>query len=261
MKLAEISWAAKPTVTSSVWKYASDGNTVVRKNMELIPVSAIGIGGCADFAISIDDWEWLNMMLWQKVGVRFIPRPCCIEKNMEYEALRDMLTSNPYRGLNGWKKLLDETMEHGAFIKSIWLMPLTAEERVKYEQYRADYRRKQEERQEAERKAREAEAAAEEAREQAEAKAELDQAVENAIAKIKNDGIILNKDGTLILELASRAGIKVPLRSDGWIREWLYRLDVKDGKVEFVYLNRAVKKTKVSDSMWNLLNKIVAAYK
>lgn len=256
MKLAEINWAAKPTVTSPVWRYASDGNKVVRKNMELIPVSAIGIGGCADFAISIDDWEWLNMMLWQKVGVRFIPLPRRIEKNMEYEMLRDMLTNNQYRGLDGWKKLLDETMEHGAFIKSVWLMPLTAEERVKYEQYRADYRRKQEERQEAERKAREAEAAAEEARE----RAELDKAVNDAVTRIKNGGTVVNKDGTLILELASRAGIKVPLRSDGWIREWLHRLDVKDGKVETVYIYPATKKTKVSDSMWNLLNKIVAAY-
>ena len=257
MNLSEISWAAKPTVTSPVWMYASDGNTIVRKNMELIPVSAIGISGCADFAISIDDWEWLDMMLWQKVGVRFIPRPCRIEKNMEYEILRDMLTDTPYRGLDGWKRFLDETMEHGAFIKSVWLMPLAAEERVKYEQYRADYRRKQEERREAERKAREAEAAAEEARE----RAELNKAIEDAITKIKNGGIIVNKDGTLILYLASRAGIKVPLRSDGWIREWLYRLDIKNGKVESVYLNRAVKKTKVSDSMWNLLNKIVAASK
>lgn len=261
MKLSEINWAETPTVKCPVWAYAPNGNDVVKKTKELYPASAIGIGGCADFAISIDDAEWLDMSLWQKIGERYIPHPCHINKVVDLGTLRKFLETNTSCGLEGWKKVLDEMMGHGAFIKSVWLMPLAAGEKVKYEQYRAEYRRKKDEAREAERKAEEEKRATYEAEEEAKRKAELDKAIENAIAKIENGGAIINKDGTLIIELARRAGIKVPLRSDGWMRKWLHVLYVKNGKTESVDIYRiGGKRTKVSDSMWATLNEIVAAY-
>lgn len=261
MKLAEINWAETPTVKCPVWAYAPNGNDVVKKTKELHPVSAIGVGGFADFAIEITDHEWLSMKLWQKVGERFVAPIDHLNNEMSVEDLTELLTGYPYRGIDGWRKFLEDVVDANAFPKSVWLMPLTAEERVKYEQYRAEYRRKQNETREAERKAEEEKRAAHEAEEEAKRKAELDKAVENAIAKIENGGAIINKDGTLILELAKRAGIKVPLRSDGWMRKWLSVLYVKNGKVESADIFRIDgKRTKVSDSMWATLNEIVAAY-
>lgn len=254
MRMKEIEWSEITATASPTWEKSADWKRVVKKTRDLYVLPSIGIAGFADFAISCD--EWGNLKLWQKIGERFLPLPFTLfGEETTTESLVAFLENYPFRGKDGWKKFLEGRREAGTIVDYLWTMPLPEEAAACLESNKRIM-----EKQEAERKAEEEKRAADEARAQAEAKAELDKAVEEAITKIKNGGIIVNKDGTLIIYLASRAGIKVPLRSDGWIREWLYRLDIKDGKVESVYLNRAVKKTKVSDSMWNLLNKIVAAY-
>lgn len=255
MRMKEIEWSGITATASPTWEKSADWKRVVKKTRDLYPLPAIGIAGFADFAISCDEWE--NLKLWQKIGERFLPLPFTLfGEETTTECLAAFLENYPFRGKDGWKKFLEGRREAGAVVDYLWTMPLPEEAAACLES-----NKRIEEKREAERKAEEEKRAAEEARAQAEAKAELDKAVVDAIAKIKNGGMIVNKDGTLILYLASRAGIKVPLRSDGWIREWLYSLVIKDGKIERVYLNHAAKKTKVSDSMWNLLNKIVAEYK
>lgn len=255
MRMKEIEWSEITATASPTWEKSADWKRVVKKTRDLYVLPSIGIAGFADFAISRDEWE--NLKLWQKIGERFMPLPFTLfGEETTTESLVAFLENYPFRGKDGWKKFLEGRREAGTIVDYLWTMPLPEEAAACLESNKRIM-----EKQEAERKAEEEKRAAREAEEEAKKKAELDKAVEDAIAKIKNGGAIINKDGTLTLELAKRAGIKVPLRSDGWIREWLHRLDVKDGKLESVYVNRAAKKTKVSDSMWNLLGKIVAAYK
>lgn len=255
MRMKEIEWSEITATASLTWEKSADWKRVVKKTRDLYVLPSIGIAGFADFAISRDEWE--NLKLWQKIGERFMPLPLTLfGEETTTESLVAFLENYPFRGKDGWKKFLEGRREAGTIVDYLWTMPLPEEAAACLESNKRIM-----EKQEAERKAEEEKRAAREAEEEAKKKAELDKAVKDAIAKIKNGGAIINKDGTLVLELAKRAGIKVPLRSDGWIREWLHRLDVKDGKLESVYVNRAAKKTKVSDSMWNLLGKIVAAYK
>lgn len=256
MRMKEIEWSEITATASPTWEKSADWKRVVKKTRDLYLLPSIGIAGFADFAISCDEWE--NLKLWQKIGERFMPLPFALfGEETTTECLVAFLENYPFRGKDGWKKFLEGRREAGAVVDYLWTTPLPEEAAACLES-----NKRIEEKRDAERKAEEEKRAAHEAEEEAKRKAELDKAIEDAVAKIKDGGAIINKDGTLILELAKRAGIKVPLRSDGWMRKWLHVLYVKNGKVESADIFRIDgKRTKVSDSMWTTLNEIVAAYK
>ena len=98
-----------------------------------------------------------------------------------------------------------------------------------------------------------------------------DQIVENAIAILRSGGNLENKDVTyykgrhdsstysVVNYLFRKYGIKLPLRTAGWVNSSLSILVIKDEKCEELYYKKLTKTTKASQVIYDYVNQLIAA--
>lgn len=229
MTIGEIDFSKYNTERKKVICFASNGNDVVQPYRTLYNVQEIT--GKAEHSklyleCIVDKYGNKDFLLYEDLEacVYAIGR---ILPDVTITFLNSMIAGYPYSGKSGFLKRLETTEAKGMYINNldIKMCELLGEfDLVKhYVEYRSNYLQKRKELEEKARMEREKEAAEEEeARKKAVEKA-IDDAEEKIFKQIGFDNAKV-EDKSVINLLMQRYGIKVPLRTQGWINEKLAKI-------------------------------------
>ena len=251
-----------------VLMYAADGNKVVRHNKQMRKIADNIYAGEPES----DGWEnRVNVYMvfdGLECGLKIYHYPASCDVQ---EVLDDLHRGN-VDTLDGIVACVSNAIENGDHIPMLYV------EFIK--QFKPDLvpammeaRRQREER--IERKAQEAEARRK-AEEEAfiKEKNELaEQTVNKAIAILRDGGILNNDDVTfykgrydsstysVVNYLCRKYGIKLPLRTAGWVNDCLANLRIENDKCENLQYYQRKKTTKASEVIYGYINQLIAAVK
>ena len=257
------------TVKKPMFMYAKDGNTVVRHYVSLIPLSeSLFITKPAK-----DSYGDLRIDIFIKfpstpVGL-FFQRELLVNENTTDDLVLQYVQNKGCDTPDGFIRYIDRMMDGGAFIKNLeiaFVGQFNPERAKTYKEYHDAYIERLEREQEEKR----AKEKAEDEAYCAEQNKLANDAVFAAIAKIKSGGRIKNDTVefyrsrydssvySIINHLMREYGIKVPLRTQGWINDKLAAVIIENGKCDSVQYFRA-KGGKPSEVIYGYIDKLIAA--
>lgn len=228
MVLKDIKFENLETKKVKCMQFSCDGQRAVIHWLDLYPVE-IFTGNEADqgFYLQVRKQEYYTeYIVWNDCEKRIAVKFGNIDEECEISVLSELLIHNGmYKGSDGYKRLLRQKEEKKKYINLVDIAALTAMgENVlaeHYQQYREEYLQ-QKEREELEKRQRMEE---ENKRRQDEQKKVIEQKLAEAEMQIKNNKMVQNEqldDGKyVILCLMKKYGIKVPLKTQGWINSKL----------------------------------------
>ena len=255
-----------------VFMYAADGNKVVRHNKKMRKIDGNIYIGEVD-KDSYGQTSFSIYLVFDGVECGVCAGSCSgwyLEEENGVELVVERVgESATINGILAIAHCLIENQEHITmlmveFINQIRpeLVPAMMESRRLF----AERKAKEHAEREAERKAEEA-AFIREKNDQA------DKVVDKAIDILRNGGILSNEDVTfytgryesstysVVNHLCRRYGIKLPLRTAGWVNDSLAALNIKDGKCEQLQYYKRTKNSKPSEVIYGYINQLIAAVK
>ena len=258
--LKDIHFSSLIPITKKCITYAADRDTVIRPYKKLYSLGRIS--GISDmealYLEPVKSFYAMEYKIWEDFG----PLCYCIGKSQEDITLNTIIKrSREYGiGVENYIKRLADTEAAGGYIKQIdidMLASLNKHELVEhYMVYRAAYKEKLHQKEEAERLARmELEKREQEAAEKQEA-----DAIDHAVRQLQAKRTVRNEDlngKSLILLLAKKYGVCIPIRTQGWIKKKLVMVEFSNGAPSYRY--RGTSRKDDSKVFINYLNELVLA--
>lgn len=268
MRLTEFDFTKLSAVKKRCIRYAKDGNTVVKRWIELYPLEVIT--GCREFSglflehykkdyseyfriyndLGSDCVEYGYLSGWYGVGEE------AVEHLKKYEV---------FIGLEGYKLWLAQKEERGEWINNAMIRGLTDAGELELAEHYRQYHDQQVREREERALARQKELEEESRQREVERQAKLEKQVSDAERCILERKELANEpyDGsTIILHLMKKHGIVPPLRTQGWVNEKLLKVIIRDDSLSLTYAK--TKKCKASrtvvDYLVQLRDKIDLAY-
>lgn len=244
MKIGDIDFTKYKSEKKEVICFASNGNDVVQPYRTLYSVSQITgkeehsklYLGCV-----VDANGYTDFLLYEDLEA-CVYAIGYILPDVTITLLNSMIAGYPYSGKSGFLKRLEELKNKGSYVNKldIKMCELLGEfDLVKhYTEYRSTYLQKREEAaNKAHMELEKAEAEAEEARKKAIEKA-IDDAEYNIFKQVDfyNDKA---EEKSIVNLLMQRYGIKVPLRTQGWINEKLAKIVFDGDRITYKFYGKS----------------------
>ena len=218
--------------------YKKDGNTVACGYKNMCPLEIIT---CSEthkgLYLEIRNGEIYN--IWAEIeGVIF--KSCAYSGWDTLEKLNKNLTC---MGKEEFLKLLEASEKKHGYIRQLYITVVKALGDIDLAEHYAEYMRMIMQEMEAERQKRELEEKIkleeEEKRRQEAFDNQLAEAENSILKKNKVENVKTDKGGSLFLELFKANGIKLPLRTQGWVNDILAEVAFKfDGSITYCYYSR-----------------------
>lgn len=237
-RLMDIHFAEMMQVTKKCITYKADGNTVVQPYKKLYSMEQItGIHSLKNLFLEpvANSW-WTEYSIWEDFG-----SVCyCIAKSQEEVPIHLVVKRLLEYGIGkeNYKKHLAEAEASESFIRRIDVVLLTMlgeyELAEHYKEYREVYKERMERKEEEERR----NLIEKERKEQEEASGREAEILNQAIHDLREKHSVRNVEingKSLFLLLSKKYGIKIPLRTQGWIKSKLVMVYFEDEKAGYRY--------------------------
>lgn len=240
MKLKQIDFNGVESVRKKCVTFAKDGNRMVKPYKTVYSMERIThdprhrnvyIETCMnDLEYRLRLWDCLENFC---ISIGYVSGENTIEE------VAQIINGLQYLGIEGFLNHVREKKESGKYIKKTEIeacrMLGKADYAQEYENYMEAYKKRLEEEWNKEEKEREEL----EERRKAEHRKEMESKFAKAEEAIKKRQVLMNvpmENSTLILQLMKRYGIKIPLKTQGWINKALARIFFdENGKITYCY--------------------------
>lgn len=258
--LKDIHFTSLIPVTKKCITYAADGNTVIRPYKKLYSLERISEARELKnlYLEPVKCYYSMEYKIWEDFG----PLCYCIGRSQEEIPLSIIIKRLREYGVGeeNYIKRLADVEAAGGYIKQIDIDLLASlnkhELKEHYMVYRASYKEKLHQREEVERLAR----MEQEKREQEAAEKQEADAIDQAIRQLQAKRTVRNEDingKSLILLLAKKYGVCIPIRTQGWIKKKLVMVEFSNGDLSYRY--RGTSRKDDSKVFINYLNELVLA--
>ena len=218
--------------------YKKDGNTVAYGYKNMCPLEIIICNeNHKGFYLEIQNDEIFN--IWIEIeGVIF--KLCTYSR---WDTLEKLNKNLSYMGKEEFLKTLEDLEQNHEYIKQLYITVLKALGYIDLAEHYTEYMCMIKHEMEVERQKRELEEKIkheeEEKKQQEEFDIQLFEAENSILKKNKVENVKTNKGGSLFLELFKANGIKLPLRTQGWVNDILAEVTFKfDGSITYCYFSR-----------------------
>lgn len=246
MTIKEINFNAIESVRKRCITFAKDGNTVVKPYktfycVEKLTQDSVHKNYYIEVVKGKEDWEESSFNLWEDleiicIKVDWIPRYFTLERFI------DALDKLEYQGSAGLFKRLEDAERNDFYINKVDIEVCVLLGKTDLAKHYAEYREKQIAAREAKRQAEAEERKRKKKEEEEKRIAGIEKAISDATYKIHKQEDMDNKevDGkSIINKLMEKYGIKVPLRTQGWINSKLAMITFNGGNISYKYYGRS----------------------
>lgn len=237
--------------------YKKDGNTVAYGYQKICPLDIItGNSNHKGFYIQIHDGELYR--IWTEMeGVIF-----CFCTCSKWDTLENLSKNLKHTGKEEFLRELEAAEEMHGYIKQLHIMVVKALGYGGLAEHYTEYMSMIRQEQETERHKRKLKEKrkldAEEKRRQSEFGSQLFNAENSILKKEKVKNVKTNKGSSLFLELFKANGIRLPLRTQGWVNDILAEVAFKfDGSITYCYYSRGSDSRVFRDYLHKLEQKIL----
>lgn len=244
MKINEINFDTLESVRKKCITFAKDGNTVVKPYKTLYRLESITHDKThKNLYIELVKREYGDPVhqLWEDLGVICISQGW-IQGYWNIEETSGKLSEYSYFEVDGFYKRLEEAEQNGYYINKVDIEVCALLGNIDLSKHYTEYREKQIAKREAKRQAEIAEHEQKEKEKEEKRIAEIEQATSDAEYKIFHQEELKNEeiDGkSVINKLMEKYGIKVPLRTQGWINSKLAIITFNDGKISYKFYGKS----------------------
>ena len=247
MKIREINFETMESVRKKCITFAKDGNAVIKRYKMLYSLENITHNTLHQNlyleVIKGKEWEETHYQIWEDFQV------ICISQGWaqgfyDIKEFSEKIADYPYLSIDGFYKKLEEAERNSWYINKIDIEVCALLGNIDLAKHYSEYR----ERQIAEKEAKlQAEAAERERRKREEEEKRLSEIEKNIIdaenkifhqEELKNTEV----DGkSVINKLMEKYGIKVPLRTQGWINSKLAMIVFNGGNISYKFYGKSQK--------------------
>lgn len=245
-ELQNINFEELESVRRQCITFAKDGNTIVKPyktlyNVEQLTGNAEHKTLYFEVVKGKETWEEDSYCLFEDLG-KICSKVDWIPKYWTLEEFTEKIENWGYLGKEGLLKRLKESEENGWYINLLDIQLCIILDKLELAKHYAEYRENRikvrEEKEAKERADRETmERIAEEKH-----KAEMQKIIDNIEGKIFSQVEVDNEEvnGVSVINLLMRKyGIKVPLRTQGWINTKLAKIVFNDGKISYKFYGKS----------------------
>lgn len=264
MTLSEFNFDDMETVRKRCIMYANDGNTVVKHWRDLYPLEIITFHSeFKGFYLDVVNGDYkTDYRLYNDLGNDLILYDWISGwKNIEKEVIDQLVIYLPYIGLEGYKKYLAHRESKNAWINNSHIKALIDCGEIELARYYTEYHEDQLKAKEERERKRHEEYINRQAELEKQRQNEIAEKVFNAERNFREKVDVQNIDCngiSIILYLMRKYGIKVPLRTQGWLNNTLAFVKwYENGKLYYSYFKK--KGCKGSQSAFKYLKELEKA--
>ena len=246
MKIKEIDFDTMESVRKKCITFAKDGNTVVKPYRTLYSLENIMHNTTYKNlyleVVKGKEWQETHYQIWEDLQV------ICISQGwaqgfLDISEFSEKMLVYPYLGIDGFYKKLEEAERNGWYINKVDIEVCVLLGNIELAKHYAEYREKRIAEKEAKRQAEAAERERKEREEEEKRLAEIEKTiieVENKIFHQKEFKNIKVDGKSVINMLMEKYGIKVPLRTQGWINSKLAMIIFDDnGEISYRFYGKS----------------------
>ena len=216
--------------------FAKDGNTVIKKMYQLYCVEKLTHKENHYWAYFKKD-ENGDYIVYNCLGDICI-KCGCVPSDFDFGKFEESIEKYPYSGIDGFVKMLEIKEEKGHYINKVEIEVCyligNIELYANYKKYQKDYIIAMEEKERAEKEAENKKREEDDAREREEVELKVRE-VETRIKEKKEFRNFPFYNSTIILFLMKKYGIKIPIKTQGWINKALSKIWFDDGRITYNY--------------------------
>lgn len=247
MKIKEINFDTMESIRKKCITFAKDGNTVVRPyrtlyNVENITHDTTHKNLYFEVVKGRESWEETHYQVWEDLQVICISQGW-VQGFLDISEFSKKILGYPYLGIDGFYKKLEETERNGRYINKIDIEVCALLGNIDLVMHYSEYRGNQIAEKETKRQAEAAERERKEREEEEKRLAEIERTiseVENNIFHQKEFKNTKVDEKSVINMLMEKYGIKVPLRTQGWINSKLAMIIFDDnGDISYKFYGKS----------------------
>lgn len=236
MKISEVNFDTMEYVRKKCITYAEDGNTLIKPYKTLYSVENFMHNKKYHnlYVEILKENEKTMYQLWEDIQVICIGQGY-FSGEMEIDTLAEKLEHYPYLEVSGFYKRLEELEQEGHIISKLFIDVCVLLGNTELAKHYAECRERRIQEKEAE------EMAEYEARKKAEEEEErtkIEKAIQDAENAIRLKRTLHNdkfEGKAIVLYLLQKYGVKVPLKTQGWINNALAQIYFRDGEITYMY--------------------------
>lgn len=246
MKIKEINFDTMESVRKKCITFAKDGNTVVRPyrtlyNLENITHDTTHKNLYLEVVKGRESWEETHYQVWEDLQVICISQGW-VQGFLDISEFLEKILGYPYLGIDGFYKKLEETERNGRYINKVDIEVCALLGNIALTKHYSEYRECQIAEKEAKRQAEVADRETKEREEEEKRIAEIEKTIADAEYKIFHQEDLINikvAGKSVINQLMGKYGIKVPLRTQGWINSKLAIITFDGGKISYKFYGKS----------------------
>lgn len=236
MKIGEVNFDKMEYVRKKCITYAKDGNTLIKPYKTLYSIEKLMHNEKYHnlYIEILKGKEKTLYQLWEDIQVICIGQGY-FSGEMEIDTLTEKLNHYPYLGVNGFYKRLEELEQEGHVISRLFIEVCILLGNNELARHYTECRKK---RIQAEEEEEMAEYEAREKAEEEEHRKRLEKAIRDAENTIRLKRTLYNdkfEGKTIVLYLLQKYGVKVPLKTQGWVNSALAQIYFRDGEITYMY--------------------------
>ena len=247
MIIREINFDTMESVRKKCITFAKDGNTVVKPYRTLYSLENITHNSTHKNlyleVVKGREWEETHYQLWEDFQV------ICISQGwaqgfLDIKEFAEKISEYPYLGIDGFYKKLEEIEQNSWYINKVEIEVCALLGNIELAKHYAEYREKRIAEKEAKRQAEATERERKEREEEEKRLAEIEKIISETENNIFHQKEFKNTkvDGkSVINKLMEKYGIKVPLRTQGWINSKLAMITFNGGKISYRFYGKSQK--------------------
>lgn len=245
MKIKEINFDSLESVRKKCIKFAKDGNTVVKPYKTLYNLKKITHDekhkNLYLEVVRGKEWQETHYQLWEDFQV------ICINQGwtqgfLDIEKFTEKMFEYSYLGIDGFYKRLKESEEHGYYINKVDIEVCVLLGNIELAKRYSEYREKQIAENEIKRQVEKAERERRESEEKKNKLKEIEKFIADAENKIFHQKDLKNIEldrKSVVNKLMEKYGIKVPLRTQGWINSKLAMIVFNGGNISYKFYGKS----------------------
>lgn len=232
-------------ISKRVITFAKDGNTVIKPYKKLVPLTGIEVDTnlyleffSDNYGLSFNLYDELSDNIIIKIGFNI---RCSEDKTLkEFQA---NIYKYPYFGKNGFIKRIMEYFDNGTYINLCEIETLKGISEFELAQKAIDYRAERIKIQEQKYAEEDKQRRERYEKEKEERQKEIDDQVARCIDAVRNKKEYRNEDlisgeRTVVLQAMKEKGIKIPIKTQGWINKALSRICFENGEITYRYYSK-----------------------
>ena len=245
MIIREINFGAMESVRKKCITFAKDGNTVVKPyktlySLENITHDAVHKNLYLE-VVKDREWEETHYQIWEDIQVICISQGW-VQGFLGISEFSGKTLEYPYLGIDGFYKKLEEAERNGWYVNKVDIEVCALLGNIDLAKHYSEYREHQIAKKEEKRQMEIAERERKEREEETKRLAEMEKIITDAENKIFHQEDFKNTevDGKSVLnQLMGTEGIKVPLRTQGWINSKLAMIVFKNGEISYRFYGKS----------------------